>query len=50
MYGAVALREDRIPVSAVGLVYARSVIDGHGGAIGFEDCEGGMDLVVRLRT
>jgi two-component system sensor histidine kinase KdpD len=50
MYGAVSLREDRIPVSAAGLVYARSVIDGHGGAIGFEDYEGGMDLVVRLRT
>jgi two-component system, OmpR family, sensor histidine kinase KdpD len=50
MFGAVELRESRIPVSAVGLVFARTVIDGHGGTIGFEDCaEGGMDLVIRLK-
>lgn len=49
MFGAVALRESRIPVSAVGLVHARAVIDGHQGSIGFVDCpEGGMDLVIRL--
>lgn len=50
LFGAVELRENRIPVSAVGLVHARSVIDGHEGSLVFEDsAEGGMDLVIRLK-
>jgi two-component system sensor histidine kinase KdpD len=49
MYGAVELRQNRIPVAAAGLVYARSVIEVHGGTLAFEDGDrGGMDLVVRL--
>lgn len=49
LYGAVELRQNRIPVTAAGLVYARSVIDAHGGTLTFEDPgDGPMDLVVRL--
>ena len=49
LYGALELRQNRIPVSAAGLVYARMVIDQHGGSLTFEDGEdGGLDLVVRL--
>lgn len=48
-YGAVELRQQQIPVSAVGLVYARAVIEGHRGVMWFEDeGEGAMVLVVRL--
>jgi signal transduction histidine kinase len=33
----------------VGLVYARSVFESHGGSITLQDCEdGGMDAVIRL--
>jgi two-component system sensor histidine kinase KdpD len=49
LYGALELRQNRIPVSAAGLVYARMVIDQHGGSLAFEDGEdGGLNLVVRL--
>ncbi len=49
LYGAVDLRQSRIPVAAAGLVYARMVIDQHGGQLDFEDgADGGTDLVVRL--
>lgn len=54
-FGAVSLRQSRIPVSAVGLVYASAVVDSHGGTIAFEDhrrglpgATPGVDLVVRL--
>ncbi len=50
LFGAVELRQNRIPVSAVGLVYARSVIEAHGGNITLVDAEDqGMDAVIRLR-
>jgi signal transduction histidine kinase len=40
----------RIPVSAVGLVDAHTIIEGHGGTIHIEDADdGGMTVVVRLR-
>jgi signal transduction histidine kinase len=49
LYGALELRQNRIPVSAAGLVYARMVIDQHGGSLSFEDsADEGIDLVVRL--
>ncbi|MEQ1502012.1 MAG: HAMP domain-containing sensor histidine kinase [Myxococcota bacterium] len=49
LFGAVELRQSAIPVSAVGLVYARAVFANHGGSIAFEDDDGGpCDLVVRL--
>jgi signal transduction histidine kinase len=49
LFGAVELRQNAIPVSAVGLAFARKVVAEHGGQIGFEDGPGGaMDLVIRL--
>ena len=49
LYGAVELRQNRIPVAAAGLVYARSVIEAHGGTLSLGDgSEGGMDLTIRL--
>lgn len=55
LFGAVQLRQNRIPVSAVGLLYAKTVIDNHGGTILFEDhtrgyagAAPGVDLVIRL--
>jgi len=49
-HGVVALRRNRIPVSAVGLVDAHAIIEGHGGTIRIEDsAEGGMSVVVRLQ-
>lgn len=48
-FGAVEVRQNSIPVSAVGLLYASKVVRSHGGQIGFEDAPNGdMDLVVRL--
>lgn len=48
-FGTVRVRHAAIPVSAVGLVYARKVVHGHGGEITFEDApKGDMDLVIRL--
>ena len=44
--GVVALRRNRIPVSAVGLVDAHAIIVGHGGTLSFEDCDGGGMIVV----
>jgi signal transduction histidine kinase len=49
-YGAVELRQNRIPVSALGLVYARTVVENHGGTIAFEGSPGeSVDLVIHLR-
>lgn len=54
MHGAVELRRNHLPVVSGGLVYARSVIEAHGGTIAFEDARGmdgettGMDVVIRL--
>lgn len=49
LYGAVELRQNRIPVAAAGLVYARSVVEVHGGTLTLSDAlEGGMDLTIRL--
>lgn len=49
LYGAVDLRrEHRIPVTAVGLAYAKHVVQRHGGTIRVVDAPGGMDVVVRL--
>ena len=48
LFGAVELRQNRIPVAAAGLVYAKTVVQAHGGTLAFEDRPGGMDLVVRL--
>jgi signal transduction histidine kinase len=55
MFGTVALRQSRIPVSAVGLVYAKAVVDNHGGTMRFQDrpagfpgADPGVDLVIRL--
>lgn len=48
LFGAVELRQNRIPVAAAGLVYAKTIIEAHGGTISFADREGGMDLVLRL--
>ena len=48
-HGVMALRRNRIPVSAIGLVDAASIIEGHGGAVGVEDGDSGsMIVVVRL--
>ncbi|MBX2797845.1 MAG: HAMP domain-containing histidine kinase [Myxococcales bacterium] len=48
-YGAVRLRQSRLPVAAAGLVYARTVVDHHGGSMDFRDTPGGeMELVVKL--
>lgn len=55
LFGAVQLRQERIPVSAVGLLYAQAVVASHGGSITFEDhtrgyagAAPGVDLVIRL--
>jgi signal transduction histidine kinase len=48
LFGAVELRQSRIPVAAAGLVYAKTIVEAHGGTISFADRPGGMDLVVRL--
>ena len=48
MFGAVTVRESRIPVTAMGLVYAAWVIDVHAGTITFAEGEEGMDLVIRI--
>lgn len=47
-YGAVELRQQRLPVAASGLTFARSVIEVHGGQVLFEDAPDGTVLVVRL--
>lgn len=48
-FGAVEVRQNSIPVSAVGLLYAKRVVRSHGGQIAFEDAPtGDLDLVVRL--
>ncbi|MEM6926512.1 MAG: HAMP domain-containing sensor histidine kinase [Myxococcota bacterium] len=47
-YGAVELRQQRLPVAASGLTFARSVIEVHGGQIFFEDAPDGTVLAVRL--
>ena len=49
LYGSVEIRQNTVPVSAVGLAYARKVIREHGGSVSFEDGPGGtMDLVICL--
>ena len=49
LYGTVEVRRSRFTVSAAGLVYARMVIEKHGGTLGFEHhVEEGTDLVVRF--
>ncbi|MEQ1564743.1 MAG: HAMP domain-containing sensor histidine kinase [Myxococcota bacterium] len=49
MYGAVELRQNRIPVSATGLVYAHRVVENHGGTMAFESgTPGTVDLVITL--
>jgi len=49
LYGAVELRQNRVPVAAAGLVYANSVIEVHGGSIRFDDSDPtGMGLVITL--
>lgn len=47
-YGAVELRQQRLPVAASGLYFARCVIEVHGGQVFFEDVPQGLVLVVRL--
>jgi len=48
-YGAVELRRRRIPVTAVGLTYAQSVIRSHAGDLSVVDGPGsGMDAVITL--
>jgi len=47
-YGAVELRQQRLPVAASGLTFARAVIEVHGGQIYFEDAADGTILAVRL--
>ncbi|MEN0061902.1 MAG: HAMP domain-containing sensor histidine kinase [Myxococcota bacterium] len=47
-YGAVELRQQRLPVAASGLTFARSVIEVHGGQVLFEDVPEGTVLAVRL--
>jgi two-component system sensor histidine kinase QseC len=47
-FGAVELRQNRIPVAAAGLVVAHRVVSAHGGDLAFEDVDGGMDLVAHL--
>ncbi len=47
-YGAVELRQQRLPVAASGLTFARAVIEVHGGQIFFEDVSEGTVLAVRL--
>ena len=49
LYGTVEVRRGRFTVSAAGLVYARMVVEKHGGTLGFEyNAEEGTDLVVRF--
>ena len=48
LFGAVELRQNRIPVAAAGLVSAQRVVCAHGGDLAFEDVAGGMDLVAHL--
>lgn len=49
LFGAVELRRKRIPVAAVGLTYARYVVDKHGGTLALADgADSGMDVVVTL--
>jgi len=49
LYGALELHQSGISGAAAGLVYARMVIDQHGGKLDFEDgVDGSTDLVVRL--
>ena len=49
LYGTVEVRRSRFTVSAAGLVYARMVVEKHGGTLGFENStDEGTDLVVRF--
>jgi signal transduction histidine kinase len=49
LYGTVDVRRGRYTVSAAGLVYARMVVEKHGGTLTFEAApDGGTDLVVRI--
>ncbi|MCA9491757.1 MAG: hypothetical protein KC621_17620 [Myxococcales bacterium] len=48
-FGSVELRQNRVPVLATGLAYARSVIEHHEGEMSFEDAADGTDLVIRFR-
>ena len=49
LYGTVEVRRGRFTVSAAGLVYARMVVEKHGGTVGFEyNATEGTDLVVRF--
>ncbi|HHO51094.1 MAG TPA: hypothetical protein ENK18_09555 [Deltaproteobacteria bacterium] len=48
-HGAIELRQQQIPVSAAGLVYARAVVEEHGGSMQLQDDDdGAMVLVVCL--
>ncbi|MCB9685255.1 MAG: HAMP domain-containing histidine kinase [Alphaproteobacteria bacterium] len=48
-FGSVELRQNRVPVLATGLAYARTVIEHHEGAMAFEDAHDGTDLAIRFR-
>jgi len=48
LFGSVDVRQQRIPVAAVGLAYAANIADRHGGRIEMRDTDEGFAIVLTL--